>query len=740
MIHAQSANLLSTDRRDHRLRIFLALFLLSFYLLVYVNTPDSADGKAMLATASSFVQFGRVDMDVINVSDSFLPDLARLGNRGIDGALYSKKGPVVSIALLPLVLAAKVVPWLPIRATAMLFNPLITVFTAVILYTFIRWMDYRPRTALALGLIFGTATLSVPYVKTLFGEPLAGLLILIGVTGAYRFQRDNDTRFLIIAGTTFALLLGINLVYGLLLPFVAIYLFWGKKIEPRNLIRFAIPLVLVGGFLGLYNWARFGNPVSSGYHFGAGEGFIHPLWAGLYGLFFSPYRGFFPYNPILLLSIPGWLILRRVNSRLAWLSLGLILAQGIGFASWWSWHGGIVWGPRFLLPAIPLAVLFLAPLVEAAWNKPLLLITGIGFTALSIGVQLLGALYSYFPYMGYLYAHYEIDTIYSLASGLSDQVVYDPLLSPILGHLALFMAGWRLEPSWIAIGINPVHAAASLLLLVIAFLTLFLKRGTLIIAVIAGLISLNVVATGVQQLEPYRYGDIETLQKVLQPPGLVLAATSLYDDALIDVENGARVITMNAPTQPDDEAVKQVWEYTLEQAEGSPFWYVTIFAPADPNNWQEQWLWQNASYVRQEWVGSHRAIRFDLRPAPSPDQTGGWIFGDSLRLDSYGIQRTPDGVFVSLQWSTNAPLTSDFSFFMHLLDTNGQIITQQDRPLWGGYMPTSAIKPGEPIVDRLFFPAATGTQIRIGVVDATGTPLEVRSPDGQQQGFVLLPY
>jgi len=106
---------------------------------------------------------------VIGAAEDLLPPPARMGQFGADGLLYAKKGPTPSLALLPLVAWAHLVPWLPIQATAMLFNPLVTAALAVTLYTLARRIGFRPHTALIAALILGLATFTISYVKTLFG-------------------------------------------------------------------------------------------------------------------------------------------------------------------------------------------------------------------------------------------------------------------------------------------------------------------------------------------------------------------------------------------------------------------------------------------------------------------------------------------------------------------------------------------------------------------------------------------
>lgn len=725
-------------------RLFLAALLLGAYLLLYVNTPAEADGKALLAVASSFALHGRADMNAVAASDEILPPLARLGSAGVDGALYAKKGPTPSLAIAPLVWLADRLPRLGIRATAMLFNALVTLAAALLLFTFARWLGFRPESALLLGLIYGLCTLAAVYVKTLFGEPLAALLLLAAVMAAWRHRAGAQRGALVLCGGALIAVAGINTVYAVYAPIVALYAFWGR-IRAADALRFVMPLVVGAGLLALYNWARFGGLLETGYHFAEGEGFIQPLGAGLFGLLLSPYRGLLPYNPVLLLAIPGAVMLLRREARLTWALLALIAVQALALASWWSWHGGILWGPRFMLPVLPLAVLLLAPVIDESWRRRWLKVAVAALAVVSFGIQLLGGLYSYFPYIGYLYAHYAAPGYTSLASGLADEVVYRADLSPILGHLAMALNGWPLEPAWAANG-DALHALAALLVMLagIAGLGAPRRAGRILVAAVA-VAGMGVVAARQTDAPAMRAAEVAALEAALDPPGTVLIASDRFGDALLDVGRGWLVISMNAPNDPQDADVRARWNFARVQ--GPYLWLVNWFPPSSPDNWQERELWQEAAFVRETPVNGHRALLFRLGGAPAVQEPGGWRFGEAIQLESYGVQRTSGGLLVGLRWSAAQTPDCACAWFVHLLDADGQIVAQQDRAPQGGYAPTSGWTRDAPVEDRLFFPLerrqdVTGWRLRVGWVEPGGSaPLAVSGPDGAEMDdpFVLLP-
>ena len=74
-----------------------------------------------------------------------------------------------------------------------------------------------------------------------------------------------------------------------------------------------------------------------------------------YGLLFSPGKSVFLYSPVLLLAVAGWPAFYRRHAPLAsalvalWLLLLVSLRASV-------WTGGLTWGPRFLLPLLPVRV------------------------------------------------------------------------------------------------------------------------------------------------------------------------------------------------------------------------------------------------------------------------------------------------------------------------------------------------------------------------------------------------
>jgi hypothetical protein len=97
-------------------------------------------------------------------------------------------------------------------------------------------------------------------------------------------------------------------------------------------------------------------------------------------------------------------------------------------------------------------------------------------------------------------------------------------------------------------------------------------------------------------------------------------------------------------------------------------------------------------------------------------------------LDLSGLQL--DGKLVSLLWHVTAPVTQDYTVFVHALDARGNIVAQDDSQPDGGLLPTSRQRVGALVPDdhALTLPE-TAVRLEIGAYYlATGERL--KQPDG----------
>jgi hypothetical protein len=125
-------------------------------------------------------------------------------------------------------------------------------------------------------------------------------------------------------------------------------------VDRRPLARAAAAFVIVLALWAYFDFARFGH-LFGGY---SGERFSHPFFDGLWRLTIGPNKGLLFYFPALIATI--WCLVRagragdwRRTTLVAGPVICLVLLLGLA-SPWWAWHGDDGWGPRLLVPALPL--------------------------------------------------------------------------------------------------------------------------------------------------------------------------------------------------------------------------------------------------------------------------------------------------------------------------------------------------------------------------------------------------
>jgi hypothetical protein len=89
--------------------------------------------------------------------------------------------------------------------------------------------------------------------------------------------------------------------------------------------------------------------------------------------------------------LPGWRDFFKQHRAEAALCLALIVENLIWSAAWWSWFGGWSWGPRLLVPTIPLWLLPAAFVLQKAQSRRRLYIFAFA-TLFAIVLQIPGVL------------------------------------------------------------------------------------------------------------------------------------------------------------------------------------------------------------------------------------------------------------------------------------------------------------------------------------------------------------
>jgi len=278
--------------------------------------------------------------------------------QGSGSAKYVPHGIGYSLLLLPAALIDTLAGSEAGKLAAAGLNSLFSLLLVAVWYLLARrWIS----TARALRLVaLGISGMLVVYARMPYDITAATAAALAGV---FLMTRDKPLQ----AGLCLGLALLIRLDTIVLLP-----AFWPGMSERRKLLKLAYgvaPFLLLAAAA---NWFRFGSPFADGHAQDPAMAFS-PLSGGLAGLLFSPGKGLIWYSPICVLA---FFCNRDVRLWLPFV-LSLILHGMVH-----DWTGGTGWGPRFLVPTLPLLLL---PLTAAGKGGRLFwILAGIGMALLAV--------------------------------------------------------------------------------------------------------------------------------------------------------------------------------------------------------------------------------------------------------------------------------------------------------------------------------------------------------------------
>ncbi|MEQ8820041.1 MAG: hypothetical protein RLY93_07325 [Sumerlaeia bacterium] len=253
-------------------------------------------------------------------------------------------------------------------------------------------------------------------------------------------------------------------------PLVLLVIVWGWRNGSAK-AALGAALAGVGAGIGvrlLQNWSLRGSPLAQGYD---GQEFTTPLLVGLHGLLFSPERGLAIFWPLGLVALgvvlgsqpqrdteDGGFTVEGADARarsLALLGLGALVFSVVFHAKFWTWHGGWTMGPRFLLPAMALAMPAVVVAISQSeiwswfWRRPFLT----GTVLLALAWSAWGAaLYSFFsPIAGW-------NERWGIIGQIESRWLFEPQLS-LWVTWPDALADEAMKPRW-AVGVGAIFGQA----------------------------------------------------------------------------------------------------------------------------------------------------------------------------------------------------------------------------------------------------------------------------------------
>ncbi len=276
--------------------------------------------------------------------------------------------------------------------TVSCLGPLFVAATLVLLHDWLRRQGTPPGMALLLTLTAGWATPLGVYAKTIFAQVFETFFLLLAFVSVSRWRRQPAPPQIL--ALALACCLGILARPSFVLNAAAILVFVGLSMNRTGMERFWAGFFCLAGIaLGTagtlaVNVLRWGSPWNFGYQ-NAYETFSTPLWSGVSGLLFSPGKGLLFFAPVVLVPL---LLMRELwrTCRAETILVIALTAIYLGvYGRWYDWGGGLSWGPRFLLPLVPIWIALLGSVsarLTTGWPRGILLLTAV----LGVLVQTLG--------------------------------------------------------------------------------------------------------------------------------------------------------------------------------------------------------------------------------------------------------------------------------------------------------------------------------------------------------------
>jgi hypothetical protein len=720
----------------------LAIFglLCSIYLLTFSGKFTAVDELATYAEAESLVQLGTLET----------PQLAFTPYHNPVGTIE----PGLPVLAAPLYWVARQFDRLSNIQTVMLLNPIIIAATAAILYATCRTLGYSPSAASVAALSFGLATLAWPYARSFLREPLVGFGWSVGLFGLvswrYKGNRGWAVASALIIGMT--LLVKATAVSGL--PFIFIAVLAGNQ-DRRRLKQWGLLLPLLGivaFFLFQSVYAlRYGSAWSlarlSGYSLSIGA-------KRTYGLLLSPGKGMLFYMPGILLAIPGFLFIWRRHRAVALASALPLLTVALGYSTYNVWHGSLSWGPRFLVPTLPLIMILIAPLwdaVHSRFSRALIL----GIITLSFIFQLSVATAHWWSGVEPLY---ESGPDPENSTGLQLANIH---LSPPLVQLQT----WRSENlNLLWLHGNPdgslsfsARLGFGLMAAVIGAATvwwLVARRkwppALLIAPPVAAIIIM--LAWGPAATPGYPPGltadqgrELAAWPKSLdsQPYTLVTVSNDFQIYFYLSFLKGDFTHHWYSPSQHD------AFDPILQETKGDWLFLNVDRVHIQPENSGKElefWLNEHLYRVDSKWVGAYELVRYAIIPPSATAQE--WQstkrqFGDSFAVNSFALSQerlSPgDTLGIQLDICRIGPLPAYHHLFVNLVAPGG-VIGGQDGPIRYGGTIIFPWEEGDCLLERraLSIPAdaAAGDYELVLGFDTPEGPLPIIEPWPDDQGHI----
>ena len=373
---------------------FLARLMNSPSFLILISTFGiytlTLNGMWGTDHATSFLQ---LDWAILNNHSFALGSAGNFVPHSVDdflykGYYYSALAPGTAIMALPFAAIGFMLNGssFSIFGYPMLFSELyIAVMAsigAMLVYKISR-MFLGEATSVFLSFAYAFSTIVWPFATFFFQSDPSATLDLVAAFLALRIgkQGKRGMASFVFCGLAIGSALTVDYVNAILIPIIFIYLAISVRKSRKILVqtKFDIVTKFLGFLLacsegvlliGAYNYVNFGDFFASTEQIYLGSSaffgnFTYPIYFGVVLNLFTPFRGLFFYCPILIVGAFGFYGMLRKDKHTL-LFLALFLGLLLPYSAWYDPTGGLSYGPRFVVPAIPFLLIPAGFLLENA--------------------------------------------------------------------------------------------------------------------------------------------------------------------------------------------------------------------------------------------------------------------------------------------------------------------------------------------------------------------------------------
>ena len=357
--------------------VYIFIFFAAIYAFFSIG-HFGGDGYQDYLTAESIVLDGNISIYDRPGDPDELDYIKDTGVSGIGGKTYSSRNAIgMPVLLAPFYfmgdLIARFAAGAPHDYVTMLavsfFNPVASAIACLLVFAIARRMSFAPGISAALSFIYGLSTMAPVYSRTGFAAPAATMFLLLAVYMFFKYRDSFKMVNIFLSGFFLACMFLCRIPVIVMVPCFAVVLLWVLKdadlpvvSKYGHFLGFAGILTCVLAGLLFFNFHIYGSVNAFG---GVDASVIGKRIAGaphmLKGLYYyllSPGKSLFLYNiPVIF----GFLALRRAfkaDQKTAVLFLLVFAVNLLLYVKSFRRGSLFSWGPRYLLPSVPLLILF----------------------------------------------------------------------------------------------------------------------------------------------------------------------------------------------------------------------------------------------------------------------------------------------------------------------------------------------------------------------------------------------